>query len=177
MFACNIYIKASEAQIDEYSACTGRLSRTTDDLGSASELYRVIGLSPSVNTIIYLGLQPQHRLHTDKNTQQDLLNLHGCSIEEWVGYRMCWQWRTACVNFSCTFWACWGYVGPYYHMFHGSNHKCSFHAQISGLECFNHWAQSIHSGGTDGENEVFLFASSCASWHAHKPAAWLEGSK
>lgn len=75
MFACNIYIKASEAQIDEYSACTGRLSRTTDDLGSASELYRVIGLSPSVNTIIYLGLQPQHRLHTDKNTQQDLLNV------------------------------------------------------------------------------------------------------
>lgn len=47
----------------------------------------------------------------------------------------------------------------HYHIFWRSNHKCSFYAQISPLEGFNHSAQEIHSGGTDGENEVFLFAT------------------
>lgn len=68
----------SDEQINEYAACTGRLTGTTDDLGCVSELNCVISLSPSVNTIIQLGLLAQHLLQTDKNTQQDLLNLQSC---------------------------------------------------------------------------------------------------
>lgn len=92
LLGCNIYIYsvyqqrrlfALEEPFDQYSACTGRLSRTTDDLACASELYPVIGLSPYVDTIIYLGLQLQHLVQTDKKTtQHNLLNLHGCTKKE-----------------------------------------------------------------------------------------------
>lgn len=83
----------SDEQINEYSPCAGRLNRTTDDLVCVSELHCIIGSSPSVNTIIYLGLQTQHLLQTDKNTHGDLLNLHGCCKKQWVDYWMCVDYK------------------------------------------------------------------------------------
>ena len=82
------FLLALDEQIDEYSVCTGRLNRTTDGLACVSELCRVTGSSPSVDTIIYLGLQPHHLLQTDENTQRDLLNLHRCTQHERVDYGM-----------------------------------------------------------------------------------------
>lgn len=130
LFACNIYsvhqqrlLSASDEQIDEYSVCTGRLGRTTDDVLCASELHHIIGSLPYVDTITYLRLQLQHLMRRDKNTQLELLNLHGCSKKKWVDYRMCvmtWQsrqWSMVQMFFfylicNSTYWTYWGHVRP-----------------------------------------------------------------